>query len=90
MSDHKYLYLLLFFSFNFFHLFFLVGGYLLYNIVVGFVIYLFIWLHRVFAGGRQDRHCAMWLFCCSPQTLSLWHVGSLVAAHGLSCGILVP
>ena len=72
MSDHKYLYLLLFFSFNFFHLFFLVGGYLLYNIVVGFVIYLFIWLHRVFAGAGR---------------IVIVPCGSFVAAHRLSpCG----
>ena len=69
MSNHKYLYLLLFFSFNFFHLFFLVGGYLLYNIVVGFVTYLFIWLHQVFAGAGRI------------VTVSY---GSFVAAHRLS------
>ena len=38
--------------------------------------------------------CSARDLCCGMQDLSLWHTGSLVVAHGLSCpeacGILVP
>ena len=66
---------------------YLLYGSFLKNINFFFsTVYLFIWLHWVLVAACGTFHC-------SSQTPQLWHAGSAVVVHGLSCsmacGILV-
>ena len=55
---------------------------------------IFIYLKNFIYLAVSGLSCDTWDLCCGTWTLQLWHVGSVIAGHGLSCsaacGILVP